>query len=196
MPIESVPRRWTIATWLVAGSRDDVEAIAAPLIDGELDVVMLQSIGKRNVDALAAAIGANHVWALSHHRRSRLLPGSGVGLAALTPHRIIGTVDAVVGEHRSRWSKHRRIAQEVTVERADHSAYAISHSVADGTVTGPAGPPRIVVRPSLVDAGAERAVELPDGAVLVDVDATTPIAGAAPLLTVTFEMAWVQGDFG
>ncbi len=200
MPAETVTRRWTIATWLVAGHPGDVEAIAVPLDALGADAIALQSVREHDVEQVAAALGANHVWAKSHHPRARLFPGSAVGLALLTPHRIRDDGTIVVSEARSLWSRRRRIAQVATVERPDHSAYAIGHCMAPGrdglpftTPTG--GAPAVTIRPVQVGIDAELALDLPDGATPIDTATSRPVADMAELLSVTFEMPWVQGDF-
>lgn len=197
MPIKTVLRRWTLATWLVAGTDGDVGAVDRALERVAADVVLLQSIRRIDAQQLAAGLGFHHVWAQSHSPRSRLLRGSTVGLAVLTPHRIGDTFDVVVSEQRSKWSKQRRIAQTATVIRPDHSSYAFGHSVAPISVfrSQPGDPPPVRVHPARIDSDPRQAVELPDGASLVSVEAVRPIDGAAQLLSVTFEMPWVQGDF-
>ena len=197
MPIETVLRRWTLATWLVAGTDADVGAVDRALERVTADVVLLQSIRRIDAQQLAAGLGFHHVWALSHSPHSRLLRGSAVGLAVLTPHRIGDTLDVVVSEKRSKWSKQRRIAQTATVIRSDHSSYAFGHSVAPVSVfrSQPGDPPPVRVHPARIDSDPNQAVELPDGANPVSVEAVRPIDGAAQLLSVTFEMPWVQGDF-
>lgn len=197
MPIESVARRWTIATWLLARADEQVEAVAASLGTDTVDVVALQSVRERDAAHLSAALGCNHSWARSHHPRSRLLPGSAVGLAVLTPHRITASDDHLVGDHRSLWSSKRRIAQISIVERDDHSAYTIVHAAEriDGQTAPPGAAPPIVIRPAQIGVDDARAIQLPAGAVTVSASTTAPIDGGASLLVVTFEMPWVTGDF-
>ena len=197
MPIDTVPRRWTLATWLVAGHGGQVETIDRAITDVSADAVLLQSIRQSEVEQLAASLGFHHVWALSHYPRSRLIRGSGVGLAVLSPHRIVEAFDVVVGEHRSSWSKQRRIAQTATVARDDHSGYQFGHAVAPVTVFGsqPNAAPAVRVHPARIDSDPALAVELPDAASVVSLAVAHPIADAAALLSLTYEMPWVQGDF-
>lgn len=195
VPIETVPRRWTIVTWLVAGV-GDAETIVREIEPHEADAIALQSVAERTVDEIAAALGLAHAWDLSHYRRSRLLPGSAVGLAVLTPHRLGATERTVSNEHRSTWSTKRRIAQRANVERADHSAYRIVHVVGPSSTNWPDDAmPTITVRPEQVGIDPERAVEPPTGATLVEHTTLRPVAGAAPMLAATWEMPWVVGDF-
>lgn len=197
MPIQTVSRIWKIATWLVAGHAGQIETIDHAIEDLSCDAVLLQSIRESDVQQLAAGLGFHHVWALSHYPRSRLIRGSGVGLAVMTPHRIIESFDVVIGEHASTWSKDRRIAQTVSVERSDHSSYQFSHAVAPVTVftSQPNGAPAISVHPARIDSDPEQAIELPERAAVVSRTVDRPIAGVAQLVSVAFEMPWVQGDF-
>jgi hypothetical protein len=197
MPIETVLRRWTVATWLIAGHGDDVEPIGRAIEEVAADAVLLQSIRQPDAQQLAAGLGFHHVWAMSHSPRSRLIRGSAVGLAVLTPHRIGDTFDVVVSEQRSKWSNQRRIAQTATVKRPDHSSYAFGHAVAPVSVftSQPGSAPPVRVYPARIDGDPSQAVELPDGADIVSLNTVRPITGAAQLLSVTFEMPWVQGDF-
>ena len=196
MPIDTVPRRWTLATWLVAGHGGQIDTIDRAITDIGADAVLLQSIRQSDVGRLAAGLGVDHVWALSHYPRSRLIRGSGVGLAVLSPHRIVEAFDVVVGEHRSSWSKARRIAQTATVVRDDHSGYQFGHAVAADTVFGsqPNAAPAVHVHPARIDSDPALAVELPDAASVVSLAVARPIPEAAPLLSLTYEMPWVQGD--
>jgi hypothetical protein len=197
MAMATVNRRWTIATWLVAGAKPPPDGAVAALAHVDADAIALQSVGKRDVDEVAAALGMHCTWACSHYPRTRLFPGSAVGLAVLTPHRISFSDRHVVTGGRSAWSRSRRIAQNATVERSDHSAYTISHAAE--RVVGPATPsgaaPSIIIRPPQVGVDDKRAIELPTGASMVTSVASTPIERAAAMLVVTFEMPWVQGDF-
>jgi hypothetical protein len=197
MPIQTVSRRWTIATWLVAGHGGQIETIDHAIEDLSCDAMLLQSIRESDVQPLAAGLGFHHVWALSHYRRSRLIRGSGVGLAVMTPHRIVDSFDVVVGDHRSTWSTDRRIAQTVSIERTDHSSYQFSHAVVPVTVfaSQPNGAPAISVHPARIDSDPAGAIELPEQATVVSRTVDRPITGVAQLVSVTFEMPWVQGDF-
>ena len=190
-------RRWTIATWLVGSAAGETEAVVRALESVGADAIALQSLGERDLEQIAAALGFTHAWELSHYPRSRLFPGSGVGLAVITPHRVTGSHASVSNEHRSTWSPKRRIEHVAVVERPDHSAYAIAHSVGPTVeVASPSGPvPTVIIRPEQVGVDPGRAVELPEHATPVGDEVVRPVAGAAELQVVTFEMPWVQGDF-
>lgn len=198
----TVSRRWTIATWLLAGFDDDTaDDLAASLRGLGADVIVLQSVPRSLAERLGATLAMHSQWALSHYRRSPLLRRSGVGLATLTPHTVRSSTDRVISPQESTWSPKRRIAQSTLVQRADHSAYQVLHagtSVDDAAGPGGGqggGAPTIVVRPAQVGIDAGRAVELPKGSVVVSSDSTAPIAGAQPLLAVTFDHDWVAADF-
>ena len=197
MPMETALRRWTIATWLLAGHGSEIETIDRALGELDPDAVLLQSIRRLDVRQVAAGLGFNHTWAQSHSPRSRLLRGSTVGLAVLTPHRIGWSFDVVVTRQRSTWSKHRRIAQTATVIRSDHSSYEFGHAVGpvSAFATQPHGAPPVRVHPARIDGDPSQAIELPGGATQVSLTTHRPIPDAAQLLVVTFEMPWVQGDF-
>lgn len=194
MPAHTVNRTWTIASWFVPHA--DPSAIADGLAGIDLDAVALQSITKDDVERLADRLGVRHAWELSYHPTSRLLPGSGVGLAVLTRHAIGDSASVVTNNHSSTWSRHRRIAHFAVVERADHTGYTIGHAVGAPDPESRGAPPAPLVwfRPEQVGIDDARAVDLPDGAVIVDAHTLRPIAGAARLLVVTFELPWVQGD--
>ena len=195
----TVSRRWTIATWLLAGFDDDndraADDLAASLRALNADVIVLQSVPRSLAERLGATLAMHSRWALSHYRRSPLLRGSGVGLATLTPHTIRSSTDRVISPQESTWSPKRRIAQSTLVQRADHSAYQVLHAGTSVDDAAGGGAPTIVVRPAQVGIDAGRAVELPKGSVVVSNDSTAPIAGAQPLLTVTFDHDWVAADF-
>lgn len=195
MSAETVSRRWTIATWLVAGV--DADAIARALLPLGADAVALQSLREADAERIATRLGVEHAWERSFHPRSRLLPGSAIGLAVLSPHSIDDSVSVVTNNHTSLWSKHRRIAQFAVVNRGDASGYTVGHAVGspDPESMGPPPAPLVWFRPQQVGIDDDRAVEVPDDATIVDTTASTPVDGSAPLLTVTFEMPWVQGDF-
>ncbi|MEO6652713.1 MAG: hypothetical protein ABIP17_08675 [Ilumatobacteraceae bacterium] len=186
-----------MSTWLVAHGRRDLDAVAEALRSVDHDAVALQSLERSDVEHLADALGMHHEWEASHHPRSRLLVGSAVGLAILSPHRIDGSTSTVINEHASLWSTERRIAQVATVTRSDHSAYSIGHAL--GAVPTDAVPshaaPFVEIRPEQVDHDAQRAIGLPTGATTVETTTSRPIDHVAALLTVTFDMPWVQGDF-
>ena len=55
--------------------------------------------------------------------------------------------------------------------------------------------PLVWFRPAQVDVDADRAVDLPDDATISQTEVRRPVAGKQPLLAVTFDMPWVQGDF-
>lgn len=195
--METVPRRWTIATWLVPHAGDDTEAIVRALDASAADAIALQSVRERSLVEIGAALGMHHSWELSHHPRSRLLPGSAVGLAVLSPHHVTDSHSTVTNEHRSTWSTKRRIVQTALVERADHSASAIRHAL--GPVRSDHAPhggmPMVRIRPEQVGVDASRAVELPPGSETIAAETSRPVADGAHLLSVTFELPWVQGDF-
>jgi hypothetical protein len=197
MAMATVRRRWTIATWLLARGGGDPAALTAALGGLDADAVTLQSVRHDLVEQVGPALGMNHAWARSHHPHSRLIPGSAVGLCVLTPHRITSSTDHVVSERASVWSTKRRIAQVATVERHDHSAYTIAHAVErlDGVVVPTGAAPTVLVRPTRVGVDDDRAIELPSGATVIGSQVSRPIDGVEPLLAVTFEMPWVQGDF-
>ena len=197
MPAQSIERSWTVVTWLVALGRSDLDAVVDALRGIDADAIALQSLEESDVEHVADALGVRFAWELSYHPVSRLIPGSGIGLAVLSPHGVDTSHHVVINEHHSTWSKHRRIAQFAVVNRADHSGYAIGHAV--GSVTAGAMPgvsaPLVMIRPEQVEHDARRAVEVPNGATVTNTDVIRPIENAAPMLTVTFEMPWVQGDF-
>lgn len=196
MPAETVPRTWTIGSWLVAGI--DVASIGDALSQAKTDAFALQSIRKDDIEQVADRLSMRHVWELSHHPVSRLFPGSGVGLAVLTRHSIGDSASIVTNNHSSRWSKHRRIAHFAVVERADHSGYTVGHAIGSPDPESMGGmPPAPLVwfRPGQVDIDADRAVDLPDGATAAETAVHRPVGGKQPFLTVTFELPWVQGDF-
>lgn len=197
MSAETILRRWTIITWMVAHGRSDLDEVISALRPVATDAVALQSLERRDVERIADALGMNHAWEVSHHRRSRLLPGSGVGLAILSPHRIEGSTSSVINGHESLWSSERRIAQWATVARSDHSAYSVGHAVGTApTGVFPTGSaPLVEIRPEQVDHDPDRAIGLPPGAVSIESTMTRPIEHVTPMLSVTFDMPWVQGDF-
>jgi hypothetical protein len=194
MPSATVARTWTIGTWLV--TRLPVDAVADALVRIDADVIALQSVRRDVVERLADGLAVRHAWEISHYPRSRLLPGSAVGLAVLTRHSIGDSVSFVTNNHSSTWSRRRRIAHLAVIDRADHSGYTIGHAVGSPDPESRGTPPSPLVwfRPELVELDMERSVDLPDGARLVDIDTRTPVSNAAPLMTVTFEMPWVEGD--
>jgi hypothetical protein len=200
MSTETVVRRWTVATWLVAGLSDRLEtvtqAIEATDVDA-VDALALQSLRRRDAELIGAALGMQVAWELSHHPVTRLFPGSGVGLAVLTPHTIAASHQVVTNEHRSTWSSKRRIAQFAVVERHDQTVYAIGHAVGPTRgVSSPAGSfPLVAMAPEQVGIDPSRAVSLPDGATLVRSQVMRPVADRAHLQVTTFEMPWVRGDF-
>lgn len=197
MSTETVVRRWTVATWLVAGLADRLEVITQAVEAADVDALALQSLRRSDAEAIGAALGMNVAWELSHHPVTRLFPGSGVGLAVLTPHTITASHAVVTNEHRSTWSNKRRIAQFAVVERHDQTAYAIGHAVgpARGIATPTGSYPLVAMTPEQVGVDSSRAVTLPDGATLVQSQVTQPAAGHAHLQVTTFEMPWVRGDF-
>jgi hypothetical protein len=197
MAMATVNRRWTIATWMVARLDDRLDAAVRALEQIGADAIALQSIGEADTVDLAAALGVHHAWARSHHPRSRLLPGSAVGLAVVTPHRITGGHDLILGDPRSLWSSQRRVAQTVVIARADQSAYAVAHATErlDEAALPTGSAPLVRIRPAQVGIDDSRALQVPLGATTLAALSETPLDGIAPLLAVTFEMPWVQGDF-
>jgi hypothetical protein len=195
----TVTQRWTIATWLVSGI-DHADRIAAPfgVASGHerCDAIALQSVRHAVADAVATELSMQCTWALSHYPKSPLFRSHGVGLAMLTPHRIRSTHDQVVSKKTSTWSNDRRIAQQVLLERDDHSAYAIVHAVPPIglDVAFPGNAPTVVLRPVQVGIDVAGAVRLPDQARLVSSDTSTPESDRQPLLRVSFEQEWVRPD--
>ena len=194
MPLETVQRTWTIGSWMVAHA--DADEVGDALADLEADAFALQSIRKEDVERVADRLSMRHAWELSYHPVSRLIPGTGVGLAVLTPHSIGDSASVVTNNHSSTWSRLRRIAQFAVVDRADQSGYTIGHAVGSPDPESMGTPPAPLVwfRPAQVDVDSSQAVGLPGDATLIDTDVRTPIANAEPMLTVTFEMPWVVGD--
>lgn len=181
---------------MIAHGGVDVEAIVVALDALRADAFALQSIEESAVKEVAAALGVHHRWELSHYPTSRLVPGSGVGLAVVSPHVFRDSIGVVTNDHASKWSKQRRIAQVATVERPDHSGYSIVHAVGAERDVSPIGPaPTVTFRPEQVGVDAASAVDLPDGATVVRVETTQPIERANHLMVVTFDMPWVRGDF-
>lgn len=197
MPMQSVSRRWTVASWLLARHDDRLDAIADAVRAVGADVFAAQSIGEAEAERLAGSLGFRHTWSISHHPHSRLLPGSGVGLAVMTPHAITSAIDTVVSESSSLWSTHRRIAQAVLVDRADHSGYVIAHAVADAnTMPSPSpGAPMVRVHPARVSMDPDHAIELPDTCTDVVTSSSKPVEGMEPMVAAGFDMLWVKGDF-
>ena len=196
MPSETIQRRWTVTSWLVAHGDADLDRLIAALRGVDADAHALQSLEESDVERIADALDMQHAWEMSHHPTSRLFPGSAVGLAILSPHRIAGSSSTVVNDHSSLWSTRRRIAQWATVARDDHSAYTIGHAVGSvlGGVYPTTGAPLIEIRPEQVDHDADRAIGLPKGATTIESATSRPIERVAPMLAATFEMPWVQGD--
>lgn len=186
-------------SWRVAAAQADPPEMSDPLEHLDADVIALQSVRSRVTRRTAEALDYHHAWVPSHHPRSRLLPGSAVGLAILTPHRITLASETVIGHEHSLWSPRRRIAQTVTVMRADRSAYAISHRSSDepgpafGQAVGSA--PLVVVQPGGPDRFHEPTITVPDGAVVTDSTVTSPLADTAPLVCTRFDMTWAAGGF-
>jgi hypothetical protein len=195
MPAESVTRSWTIASWLLTAI--DTASVGRSLDGVDVDALALQSLREDDAARIADRLGLAYAWELSYYPRSRLFPGSAIGLAMLTPHKIAESVSFITNNHSSTWSKHRRIAQLAVVERSDHSGYAIGHAVGSPDPESMGRPPAPFVwfRPEQVDIDASRAVDVPDQASVVEASVSTPLEGSAPMLSVTFEMPWVQGDF-
>ncbi len=197
MPAQSIARTWTVATWLVAHGRSELDRVIQALGTLEADAIALQSLEESDVEHIAAELGLNHAWELSYHPVSRLIPGSAIGLAVLSPHAVTSSTSVVINEHDSMWSKQRRIAQFAVVNRADHSGYAIGHAVgnvAAGSMPGLAAP-LVMCRPEQVDRDPSRAIEVPHAATVSNTEIEQPIERAEPLFSVTFDMPWVQGDF-
>jgi hypothetical protein len=197
MSTETVVRRWTVATWLVAGMSDRLDTVTQSIEAAEVDAVALQSLRRSDAEAIGAALGMQVAWELSHHPVTRLFPGSGVGVAVLTPHTIMASHEVVTNDHRSTWSSKRRIAQFVVVERHDQTVFAIGHALGPARgVSSPAGSyPVVAMTPEQVGVDSSRAITLPDGATLVRSQVTRPADDRPHLQVTTFEMPWVRGDF-
>lgn len=195
MPAETVSRRWTIASWMVATA--DADAVGRALDRIDADAIALQSLTEDDAERIAGRLGIGCAWVLSFYPTSRLFPGSARGLAVLSPHSIADSVSFVTNNHSSTWSRQRRVAQFAVVRRSDHSGYTIGHAVGSPDPESMERPPAPLVwfRPEQIGIDAGRAVEVPDRANIVGTDASTPLEGSPPLLSVTFEMPWVQGDF-
>ena len=196
MTTDTVQRRWCLATWLLSGV-DDFEAVTHALDPLSADAIALQSVHERDADTVAAALGMQLAWEVSHYRRSRIVPGSSVGLAVLTPHRVTASRATVTSATSSLWSTGRRIAQLCTVERHDHTGYTVVHAVGPthGAVLDPGRLPVIRVTPEQVGIAPERAIELPPEAGEETSTVTRPIEGANPLQATTFVSAWPRGGF-
>jgi hypothetical protein len=192
-----VTRVWTVASWHLGAAADATDAVTDALDAIECDNVAIQWIRSRQARAIADRLDLPYAWARSHHPTSRLIPGSAVGLAVLTPHRIARSAERPVGEHTSLWSSQRRVMQIVTVSRSDRTSYTLCH----GTAALPArgvdvanGPPVLVVgEPS--GPGLRSPIALPNGATSVSTEHRTPNEGANPLVVASFEMTWVEGGF-
>lgn len=192
-------RSWTIASWrLGAAARDHVAAVdhLEPLA---ADVIALQAVREKDARAIADDLDCPHVWARSHFPTSPLLIGSSVGLAILTPHRIVSSTEIVTSRRRSVWSSDRRVAQTATVMRSDHSAFAISHRSSTDPVPAlrPAEneAPLVVIHPVLPSSAGHPEIAPPDAATHSSTEVLRPIEGAPPLVVTTFEMTWVEGGF-
>lgn len=193
----SVSRTWTVASWCL-GAAWQASDVPIDTLDGfDCDIVAIQWIRSRRARTIADRLDLPYAWARSHHPRSRLIPGSAVGLAVLTPHRISISVDGAIGEPASLWSPDRRAMQAVTVARSDQTSYTICHGTAalGPEVTDSAnGPPTLVVgEPS--GPGLRTPIDLPDGARMVSTEHHTPIEGVSPLVVASFEMTWVEDGF-
>lgn len=197
MAAETVPRTWTIASWLVAGVATEPATVADALLAAGPDAVALQSLREDDAERIAERWGSSCAWELSFYPRSRLLPGSGLGLAVLSRHEIGDSVSFVTNNHSSTWSKHRRIAQFAVVRRSDHTGYTIGHAIGspDPEPTGLPPAPLVWFRPEQIDADAHRAVDLPEGASAGEFVRTSPHGANSPMLLVSFQMPWVRGDF-
>lgn len=195
--MRTVSRTWTISTWLVAHAIAEFDAVIRGLKVTESDIIALQSLRESHANAIATELEMDVDWEISHHPQSRLIPGRAVGLAVLSPHGVPMSRGDVISDRTSLWSKDRRIAQTALVERADHSGYLIVHGVgvpADFPVPSRAAP---VIRlvPERIDQAPVEAVVLPEGATMTSQRPITPVNQASRILTTTFEMDWVQGDF-
>ncbi|TDT15828.1 hypothetical protein BDK89_1407 [Ilumatobacter fluminis] len=196
VPAETVQRRWTVATWLLAGV-DDFETVAHALEPLSADAIALQSVHERDADTVAAALGMQMAWEVSHYPRSRVFIGSSVGLAVLTPHRVSASHATVTSAKSSLWSTSRRIAQFCTVERHDHTAYTLVHAVGPthGAMADAGGFPLVRMVPEQVGVDETRAIELPPEASAATSTVAEPIEGANGLQATSFELPWVKGDF-
>lgn len=196
MPMETVTRRWTVVTWLVADLDADEHVVPA-LAPLAADAIALQSIRERDATAVAEALGMHVAWERSHYPASRLLPGTALGLAVVSPHAIRASHGLVCNDHPSLWSTERRIAQYVTLERGDHTTYAVGHAVGPSKVGEPPTGSIPVVRavPEQVGVDARRAIVLPEAATFVSDITERPVDGRHPYQVTVFEQPWVSGDF-
>ena len=73
----------------------------------------------------------------------------------------------------------------------------IGHAVGSPDPESMGRPPAPLVwfRPEQVAIDPARAVDLPDRATTVSIETGTALTPGSPMLLVTFEMPWVQGDF-
>lgn len=199
MTARSVTRDWTIASWRVGLTGGNHHAVADVLDELGADAIALQALHQRHAREIANHLDHHHHWSKSHYPSLPLIPGSAVGLAVLTPHRIAAVDESITSEQRTSWSSDRRIAQTVTVMRSDHSAYGISHRSSTDPVPGFEPPetaaPHIAINPTLATSGGHPTIALPGGATGVTTDVSSPFAGAPPLVVTRFAMVWVQGDF-
>ncbi len=199
MTARSVTRAWTIASWRVGIAGGNHRAVVDVLEELDADVIALQAIRLRDARAIADTLDHHHHWSKSHYPSLRVIPGSAVGLAVLTPHRISAIADTITGDRRTLWSSDRRIAQTATILRSDHSAYAITHRSSTDPVPMVSPPetpaPLITISPALPTSGGHPDVALPGGATGVTTEITSPFASAPPLVVKRFAMVWVQGDF-
>lgn len=193
----SVNRTWAVVSWRLGTAGHDTDAAVDALDPLDVDVVALQWVRAREVRAIANHLDLPYVWARSHHPVSRLVPGSAIGVAVMTPHRIVSSTARPIGDETSLWSSRRRVMQAVGVTRKDHTGFTIVHgsgplpSDADRAASGA---PAILVD-GATGPGMRPQVGVPDGATLLSSDHRRPIDGAAQLVVTRFEMTWVEGGF-
>ena len=193
------PRRWTIASWHLGDRAHEHDDVVAALDGIEPDAIALQGLTARSVRSISTALDLPHVWARSHYPTSRLIPGSSIGLAVLTPHRITSAAAVVVSGESSLWSSARRIMQTATILRPDHSSYAINHRFDDHggstPVATPESAPVIDINPARPMSQDSPRIDVPAGATTVSHQLLAPLDGAPPIGVTQFDMVWVQGGF-
>lgn len=123
MRVYARPVTARIVTWNLQGrEQPDVEAVAAEVLAGPADVVLLQEIQRRQARALARALGG---WSVTWRFKHWPVVYRAEGLAILTPTPHTEVRRIVLAHRGAFWSWKRRIAVAATV-------------------SGPAGPLRVV----------------------------------------------------
>lgn len=186
--------RWTIATALVAGV-DDLDQQADLFAAFNADAIAVQGVAEHDCEALADRLGMRAAWSLSYYSRTPLMKSSGIGLAVITSLTAHEPAVQVVAGRDSGWSRDRRIAQTVTVERSDHSAYAIRQSLDDPGEWPTTRAPAVTIRPQQVGIDDSRAIELPPKAVEIEIHQPVTITGTQAVIAATsFSMPWVASN--